>query len=145
MANLIQNTKNAIKSILINNVTGLKGVYTYYKGDPGQYPIAVIIKKNESGQIADNTRNRHTLYFDISVYQEMSDELFGPEKAERITDELADSIRTAFDTNMQLGIPESVRKALIIEASYDATDSRELLVRLMNFTLEVECLTSASN
>jgi len=122
----------------LQSVQGLHSFFDYAKGEPDGYPFATLtIAEGESefGDSAGNqsARNLQKQNFIVRVYQERDDDLFGPQKAERVSIEVLDEILTALYMDTTLSGTVKYQRPTEWSAGYDVQDK---VVRTLEINIE---------
>lgn len=140
----ILSTRLAIKNKLLS-MQSIHSVYDYERGEPTGYPYVTISITNGSQEFGDSAgsesgRNIHNAEYVVKVYQEREENLFGTEKAERVSIEVLDELLTAFNNDTTL----SGAVLWQLPKSWTATyEQKDKVVRVLEVTLEVvEVLTA---
>lgn len=129
------NLKTAIKNKL-EQISEIKNVYFYEKGQFGGYPSATIGGFRVEEEWSDNSTNIRNWIFRIRIYQEMEKEGKGAEEAENIIDQIADEIIDIFDTDRHLSEVEDVIGIWV--AGGNSWEDRELNMRILELEVKVK-------
>jgi hypothetical protein len=129
------NIKDAIIDAL-EEIDGIKSVYGYEKGDLAGFPSACVIGAEFSSDWITNGENNRVYIFKIKLRQEIKDEFRGAEGGEDVLDKLTDSIIEAFEQDYTLG---GLADKVFVKGA-KAWETREIMMRVMEITLQVEKL-----
>jgi hypothetical protein len=133
----VKTTRDAIKTKL-DTVSALQGTFDYETGKNSGYPFATITPESGSSTFGDSRgsaqgRNIQRMRFNIRVYQEREEHLFGAEKAETIALDILDDILTAFHQDTTLNGAVLWQRPVSWSAGHEVRDH---LLRTLEVTIE---------
>jgi hypothetical protein len=128
---MINTIKDKIKELL-DTIPEIKGIYECPENNPTGYPCAwAVWEGNESDEL-NNSEDRVTLKFMITLVQEKLEDFKGRKNAEIVTNDRAWKIEELFRKNNSLDLT-NVLRVLPVETtkSYDASATRIILNTLL--------------
>lgn len=136
----MSNTNSVWQSLAnkLNSIQSLHAFFDYQKGEPEGYPYATISLAEGSSEFGDSAgnqsaRNLQKNTFTIRVYQEREENLFGAQKAERVSIDVLDEILTALYMDTTLSGLVKYQRPIDWQAGYEIQDR---VVRTLEINVE---------
>jgi len=122
----------------VDELGSLHGSFDYETGKPTGFPFGTVTPDSGSTEFGDSAgsgsaRNIQTSNFKVRIYQERESDLFGPEKAERVSLGVLDELLTAFQMDTTLSGTVLWQRPTEWNAGYDIRDK---IVRLLEVTIQ---------